>query len=148
MNFPYKLLAANGGAASEHSAFVPTLAFGQSKYYVDSLSENTKRGLRQKVRRGECPGLAPIGYLNDIRIKKIVVDRNKAPMIALAFGIYAQNESRLEDISDFLARQGIFSRSGKPIKRDRITYILSDPFYTGLFRFSGELYEGIHIISY
>ena len=28
------------------------MAFGQSKYYVDSLSENTKRGLREKVRRG------------------------------------------------------------------------------------------------
>src|SRR3989339_2121349 len=33
--------------------FMLSIAFGQSKYYVDSLSENTKRGLRQKVRRGE-----------------------------------------------------------------------------------------------
>src|SRR3989344_1000499 len=29
--------------------FMLNIAFGQSKYYVDSLSENTKRGLRQKV---------------------------------------------------------------------------------------------------
>jgi len=43
--------------------FMLSIAFGQSKYYVDSLSENTKRGLRQKVRRGECVGLAPLGYL-------------------------------------------------------------------------------------
>ena len=43
--------------------------FGFSKYFVDSLSENTKRGLREKVRRGEFPGLAPIGYLNDYRAK-------------------------------------------------------------------------------
>ena len=28
--------------------FMLSIAFGQSKYYVDSLSENTKRGLRQK----------------------------------------------------------------------------------------------------
>ena len=35
--------------------FMLSIAFGQSKYYVDNLSENTKRGLRQKVRRGECP---------------------------------------------------------------------------------------------
>ena len=33
--------------------FMLSIAFGQSKYYVDNLSENTKRGLRQKVRRGE-----------------------------------------------------------------------------------------------
>jgi len=35
--------------------FMLAISFGQSKYYVDSLSENTKRGLRQKVRRGEYP---------------------------------------------------------------------------------------------
>ena len=40
------------------------MAFGQSKYYVDSLSENTKRGLRQKSGRGEYPGLS-LGYIND-----------------------------------------------------------------------------------
>src|ERR1700690_2769738 len=42
--------------------FMLNIAFGQSKYYVDSLSENTKRGLRQKCRNGIYPGLAPIGY--------------------------------------------------------------------------------------
>src|SRR3989338_6391289 len=115
--------------------FMLNLAFGQSKYYVDSLSENTKRGLRQKVRRGERPGLAPIGYLNDIRTKKIAVDRVKGPIIALAFGVYSQNESRLEDISSFLARNGIFSRGDRPLHKDRISYLLSDPFYTGLFRY-------------
>ena len=43
--------------------FMLNIAFGQSKYYVDNLSENVKRGLRQKVRRGEYPGVAPTGYL-------------------------------------------------------------------------------------
>ena len=28
------------------------IIFGQSKYYVDNLSENTKRGMREKFRRG------------------------------------------------------------------------------------------------
>ena len=40
--------------------FMLSISFGQSKYYVDSLSENTKRGLRQKVRRVEYPGPAPV----------------------------------------------------------------------------------------
>ena len=62
--------------------FMLNIAFGQSKYYVDSLSENTKRGLRQKVRRGEYPGPAPIGYINDSRTKSVVVDRKKAKVIA------------------------------------------------------------------
>ena len=32
--------------------FMLSIAFGQSKYYVDNLSENVKRGIRQKLRRG------------------------------------------------------------------------------------------------
>ena len=32
--------------------FMLSIAFGQSKYYIDNLSENVKRGNRQKLRRG------------------------------------------------------------------------------------------------
>ncbi|PJA87430.1 MAG: hypothetical protein CO140_04385, partial [Candidatus Moranbacteria bacterium CG_4_9_14_3_um_filter_40_7] len=124
--------------------FMLNIAFGQSKYYVDNLSENTKRGLRQKVKRGEYPGFAPIGYLNDPRIKNVVVDKKKSIIIKKMFELYAENNSRLEDISNFLAQQGIIARSGKTLKRDRISFILSNPFYIGLFRYSGETYEGKH----
>ena len=122
--------------------FMLNIVFGQSKYYVDSLSENTKRGLRQKVKRGEYPGPAPIGYINDSRTKTVVVDRKKAKIIRGAFELYAEGSSRLEDISDFLAQRGIMSRGGKRIHKTRATFILSNPFYTGLFKYGGELHEG------
>ncbi len=122
--------------------FMLNIAFGQSKYYVDSLSENTKRGLRQKVRRGEYPSVAPIGYINDVRTKSIVVDRKKARIIRQVFELYAKGNSRLEDISNFLAQRGILSRGGKRIHKTRVTFILSNPFYTGLFKYGGELHEG------
>lgn len=80
------------------------IAFGQSKYYVDSLAENTRRGLRQKVKRGEYPGVAPIGYINDVQTKSIVVDKKKAPIIRRAFELYAQGDKWLEDIANFLAQ--------------------------------------------
>ena len=124
--------------------FMLNIAFGQSKYYVDSLSENTKRGLRQKVRRGEYPSVAPIGYINDVRTKSIVVDRKKARIIRQAFELYAKGNSRLEDISNFLAQRGIMSRGGKRIHKTRATFILSNPFYIGLFHYSKELHEGKH----
>ena len=124
--------------------FMLSIAFGQSKYYVDSLAENTKRGLRQKVRRGEYPSLAPIGYINDVRTKTIIVDKKKSVIIRRAFELYAQNGSRLEDISNFLAQNNIFSSGGKRIKRDRISFILSNPFYYGHFRYASEIHEGKH----
>src|ERR1035438_459230 len=45
--------------------FMLQVAFGQSKYYSDNLSENVKRGIRQKIRRGEFLTIAPIGYVNN-----------------------------------------------------------------------------------
>jgi len=125
--------------------FMLNISFGQSKYYIDSLSENTKRGLRQKLRRKEYPGRAPIGYLNDSRIKTVIIDKKKAKIIKAVFELYAENGSRLEDISSFLAQQGIVTRETKKnVKRSQISHILLNPFYYGYFRYMGEIYEGKH----
>ena len=61
--------------------FMLSIAFGQSKYYVDNLSENVKRGIRQKLRLGWYPGRAPIGYLNEPRLRTIVIDEATAPLV-------------------------------------------------------------------
>ncbi|TSC87878.1 MAG: recombinase [Microgenomates group bacterium Gr01-1014_7] len=133
--------------------FMLTIAFGQSKYYVDSLSENTKRGLRQKALRGEFPSWAPVGYLNVIRDRRktIIVDKKKAPVVVKALEMFATGNYRIMDIGSFLAKHGITTRrtkkgeGGKVIPSDQITYqILTNPFYYGHFRFKGELHEGKH----
>ena len=124
--------------------FMLSIAFGQSKYYVDNLPENTKRGLRQKVRRGECPGVAPFGYINDVRTRTIVIDKRNAPIAKEAFELYAQGDQRLEDIVNFLASKQVFTRGGKLAHRDRVKKMLTNPFYYGHFRYVGEVYEGKH----
>ncbi len=125
--------------------FMLQIAFGQSKYFVDSLSENTKRGLRQKVRLGIMPGVAPAGYLNDPRTKTIIIDRKKAPVVKEAFEMFATGTYRIMDIADFLAKHGILSRNGRVWKQHRVSYlILTNPFYYGHFRYGGEIHEGTH----
>ena len=127
--------------------FSLNMAFCQSKYFVDSLSENTKRGIRQKVKRGEKPGLAPIGYRNVIinNRKIIVVDKKRAPIIKQAFEMFSTGKYRILDICNFLAKNGIVGRSGKPWKIDRVSkQILSNPFYYGHFKYLGEIHEGVH----
>ena len=84
--------------------------FNASKQYVDNLSLNTKRGLRQKVRRGEMPGVAPIGYYNDMRTKTAKVDKKIAPIIKQAFELYARGDKRLDEIADFLFAHGIYTK--------------------------------------
>ncbi len=124
--------------------FMLSIAFGQSKYYVDNLSENTKRGLRQKVRRGECPGRAPLGYINDVRTKTVIVDKTNAPLVVEAFERYAGGDQRLQDIADFLFAKGVETKGNIPLKKDQITRLLTNPFYYGHFRYAGEVFEGKH----
>ena len=130
--------------STSQGKFMLSIAFGQSKYYVDNLAENTKRGLRQKVRRGECPGRAPLGYINDVRTKTIVVDKRRSPFVVKAFELYATGVKRLQDISDFLASKNIKTDGGLPLKKDQIAKMLTNPFYYGHFRYAGEVYEGKH----
>ncbi len=124
--------------------FMLSIAFGQSKYYVDNLSENTKRGLRQKVRRGEYPSIAPIGYINDVRTKTIAVDKRRKPFVIAAFEMYAEGNQRLQDIADYLKDNGIMTRGKKPLHKDQIKRLLTNPFYYGHFRYGGIVYEGKH----
>ena len=124
--------------------FMLSMAFSQSKYYVDNLSENTKRGLRQKVRRGEFPGPAPIGYINHTKTKTIIVDKRRAPLVIEAFELYARGDQKLQNIADLLAAKGIKTSGGLPLKKDQIKYMLTNPFYYGHFRYCGEVHEGKH----
>ncbi len=59
------------------------------------------------------PRLCAYGLHKRLKDKTVVVDKKKAPIIRKAFELYAQNNSRLEDISNFLAKKEIVSRSGK-----------------------------------
>src|SRR4029077_4296340 len=107
--------------------FMLNMAFSQSKYYVDALSENTKSGLREKVRRGEYPGPAPLGYLNDYRTKKIHVDRERAPVVVEAFQMYAAGTATFDTLRVFLGEHGIRTKSGKLLVRHHMSLMLTNP---------------------
>ena len=79
------------------------VAFGQSKYYSDNLSENVKYGIRQKLRRGEWPGLAPLGYVNNLKNKNIEPDPVKAKIVKKAFEEFAQGKHTLKSLSERLS---------------------------------------------
>ena len=124
--------------------FMLNIAFGQSKYYVDNLSENVKRGLRQKVRRGEYPGVAPTGYLNNRLTKKMVPDPERFKLVQKIFKLYSTGNYSLKEVRNIITEAGLRSRNGKMLCVSNIQMILVNPFYYGAFKFNGEIYEGNH----
>ncbi len=101
--------------------------------------------MRAKARQGHFPGTAPFGYLNNPATKTIVVDRKKAPIVKAAFELYSKNDSTLDDISQFLFNGGVKSYGGFALHKNRIKFVLANPFYYGQFLYGGELYEGKHL---
>ena len=118
------------------------IAFGQSKYFVDNLSENTKRGLRQKLRRGEWPGWAPIGYLN--KEHKIIPDPERYKLIRKMFELYSTGKYSLKDLKELMTSLSLKSRAKKVLSVSMIQRTLANHFYYGTFFYHGELYQGTH----
>ena len=128
---------------SAQGKFMLNIIFGQSKYYVDNLSENTKRGLREKVRLGEYPSFAPIGYTNDRG--KIIVDETNAPLVKKLYALCAEGKYSLLELRKLATAFGLVSkRQKKPLSFSNVHRILTNPFYYGLFVYKGEIFQGSH----
>src|SRR3989338_5585814 len=128
---------------SAQGKFMLNIIFGQSKYYVDNLSENTKRGLREKVRLGEYPSFAPIGYLNDKG--KIVIDLAVSPLVQKLYALCAEGKYTILELRKLATALGLVSkRSKKVLSYSNVQRILTNPFYYGLFVYKGEIFQGTH----
>ncbi len=125
--------------------FMLNIAFGQSKYYIDNLRQNIKRGLRQKVRKGVYPGKAPLGYLNKLDDHTIIKDPENWRKVKKVFEAYATGKYTLDDLRELALSLGLVSpRSKKKLSNATTQRMLENPFYYGCFEYKGELHEGIH----
>ena len=77
--------------------FMLSIAFGQAKYYIDNLSENVKRGLRQKLRNGVFPGKAPYGYFNEQKKRVIEVDQKKGRIVRKKFLLFFTRKKKISE---------------------------------------------------
>ena len=122
--------------------FMLQVAFGQSKYYSDNLSDNIKRGVRQKLRRGEWLNRAPFGYQNNPRIRNIEPHPTNARIVKVAYEEYAKGSHTLVSLAQFLADLGVVSSSGTPLAKVSIKRLLTHRVYLGFVKHGDEWFDG------
>jgi site-specific DNA recombinase len=119
-----------------------------AKNYIDNLSEETRKGMKEKAEQGFWPSVAPLGYRNVTQVdgKKVIEpDETAAPLIQKLFEWYARGDISLKEVTKKARAAGLaFRKSGARIPRSSIAAILRNRIYTGWFEWNGKLIQGRH----
>ena len=124
--------------------------FGFSKYYVDSLSENIKRGNRSKAERGWRPSRPPIGYLHEPMTKTICPDPERFDLVRQMFRLMLSGAHTPRSVHRIakkewgLRTQRRKTQGGALLHLSSVNAILRNPFYAGVFKWDGRLVAGRH----
>ena len=109
-----------------------------AKSYVLQISDNVKRSIEQKLRNGECPTLAPFGYVNSRSVDdKSIIEPHpyKSKIVKKIFEWYA---SGLYSMGTII--QKVQEDFHIKVHKSRVEAILSNTFYYGEMRWKGKLY--------
>lgn len=122
-----------------------TIGISLARYYSDSISDNVKRAIEQKLRKGEWPGKAPCGYRNidlEDKTKWIEPDPERADLAAKLFEWYATGQYSMELLRRKVKEEGLTNNThlGKSLSKGEIDYTLKNPFYYGEMKCKGKLY--------
>ena len=135
----------------EDNVLLMNVEFGMANQYILDLSKNVKRGFRAKLEQGWRPNLAPLGYLNQTRVKgegQIIKDPERYDLVKKMWGLMLSGRYTPPKILDIAVNKwSLKTRSGKPLSRSMIYRLFTQPFYSGCFEFpegSGNWYKGIH----
>ncbi len=114
------------------------MSLGLAKYYSDAISDNVKRATEQKLRKGEWPQHAPLGYKNitkDDEKKDIIVDEYWSKIIQKAYELYGTSAYSME-----LVRKKLKEDYGVNWSKGLLDKILKCHFYYGVMVWKGKMY--------
>ncbi|MBI3318660.1 MAG: recombinase family protein [Candidatus Omnitrophica bacterium] len=132
--------------SSSHEKLVHEIKVVIAKNFIDNLSEETRKGQREKASQGILPGWAPIGYLNNTQTKTIEIDPDRAPKVQRLFRLAATGQYSVKQLARIAAEIGLGARKlGRKLSKSHIHRLLQNPFYYGQFWLRGVVYDGKHL---
>lgn len=117
-----------------------------AKNYIDNLSEEVKKGQKEKIEQGWFPKSPPPGYFSIGEKGKIthVIDIKAAPFIKRMFELYSTGNYSLNSLVEVMHKDGLRSVAGRKIGTSMMHRLLTEPFYYGSFVWNKKLYPGKH----
>lgn len=132
--------------SKSHEKTVWSLGVIFAKSYVDSLRDNVKRSIAQKIRMGEWVAYAPIGYMNardEYNRGTVLVDPERAPLVRRLFEEYSKGTCTVGQLTKMSKAWGLKGRTKKAayLGKSKVYQILNNPFYYGRMVIKGKEYN-------
>ena len=127
-----------------------------AEFYSRNLAAEVMKGMTQKARSGGTVGRAPLGYRNHRTVdsegremRTVILDAERAPLVALAFNLYATGDWTISGLVDHLNQRGLTTTPtprmpSRPIAEGLLHKVLTNPYYKGQTKFQGVQYDGRH----
>ncbi len=115
-----------------------------AKKYISNLSEEVKKGQKEKLAQGWLPTKPPLGYktIGEKGHKIHIIDHEKAPYIKKMFELYSTGNYSTHALVDVMYKDGLRNSTGKKLGKSRLYELLSDPFYCGQMRWNEQISQG------
>ncbi len=122
---------------------------------VRMSGEDIRVKMRHKAENGGTISRARLGYKNvrveyDGRMVNTVgLDADRAPLVRTAWELYSTGEYSIERLYATMADLGLTTRPSRrspaqPLAASQLHRMLSDPYYTGVVVYQGEIFAGRH----
>jgi hypothetical protein len=129
-----------------HENLVWDMKVAIARFYTNNLSEEVRKGQKEKLAQGWLPQKPPLGYktTGEKGHKIHVIDEEKAPLVKRVFELFETGNYSIGALVKKMYEEGLRNSSGRKVGKSRMHQYLSDPFYYGKNRWNGEISDGKH----
>ena len=117
------------------SLILEAMLEAMAEYYSLNLAEEVRKGMTEKARRGEFQTAPPFGYR--VSDHQLVPVAQEAKIVQEIFRRYLSGDS-MAKIARWSQQAGILTHRGNPMDTRQVKYILENPVYVGLLRWTPQ----------
>ena len=122
-----------------HDRLIHGIKVVLSRNYIENLSEEVRKGMKEKAAEGIYPTRPPLGYQNNKLNHTIEMNPETAPIVQRMFELFSK-----ENLSVAELRKHIRQETGRVYAKGYLHKILKNPFYIGFYQWGDTTYKGTH----
>jgi site-specific DNA recombinase len=128
-----------------------TMLAGFAQFENEIRKQRCTSGMRGSLQKGLYIWDSKFGYKRPKKSTKRVTepdifDEPRASLLRKGMRLYAEGNTSISELEVLSEQWGLLSRTGKPLRKQRWSEILEDPYYAGILTdpWNGATYQGAH----